>query len=71
MVEFLFVFSCLVFISTITWLSYKLGETKSMNAKMSSALGFFLSFIPPLALFYIGFLAFKNDSPDDESTLPD
>lgn len=71
MVEFLFVFSCLVFISTITWLSYKLGETKAMNAKLSSVLGFILSFIPPLALFYIGFLAFKNESPDDQSTVSD
>lgn len=69
MVLFLFVFSCLVFISTITWLSYKLGESKRMSAKLSSIFGFFLSFIPPLALFYIGFLAFKNDAPDEDSSI--
>ena len=69
MFEFIFVVSCLVFVSTITWLSYKLGETKSMNAKVSSIIGFVLAFIPPLALFYIGFLAFKNESSNDDSTV--
>lgn len=67
MVEFIFIVSCLVFISTITWLSFKLGETNSMSARVSSCIGFVLAFVPPLALFYIGFLAFKNDSPDDST----
>ncbi|MFT4654883.1 MAG: hypothetical protein ACI82S_002543 [Patiriisocius sp.] len=71
MVEFIFIVSCLVFISTITWLSYKLGETKSMNAKTSCILGFFLSFLPPIALLYIGFLAFREGAPTNEPRLSD
>ena len=71
MVVFIFVVSCLVFITTITWLSYKLGDTKTMNAKLSSFIGFLLAFIPPLAIFYIGFLAFRNDVPDNESIARD
>ena len=62
MVEFLFLASCIVFVCTITWLSFKLGETKTLNAKVSAVLGFVLSFIPPLALLYIGILAFRNDA---------
>ena len=61
MFAFLFIVACVVFISTITWLSYKLGETKTNSAKGSCALGFLLSFLPPLALVYIGLLAFKDD----------
>jgi hypothetical protein len=61
-VEFLFIVSCVVFVSTITWLSYKLGQTKTVNAKITCALGFILSFLPPLALLYVGFLAFRNDT---------
>lgn len=69
MVEFLFICSCLVFISTITWLSYKLGETKTMNAKFSCVLGFFLAFLPPIALVYIGFLAFRDGAPNTEPSV--
>jgi len=68
-VEFIFIFACLVFVSTITWLSYKLGQTKATNANLAGLFGFILSFIPPLALIYIGFLAFRNDSPSDDSTV--
>ncbi|MFT6267966.1 MAG: hypothetical protein ACJAVV_000771 [Alphaproteobacteria bacterium] len=71
MVEFIFIVSCLVFITTITWLSYKLGDTKAMNAKFSCVLGFFLSFLPPIALFYIGFLAFREGAQDNDPRLSD
>lgn len=71
MVLFLFATSCIVFISTITWLSYKLSDTATLNAKYSCILGFFLSFLPPFALLYIGFLAFREGAPNSDPSLPD
>jgi hypothetical protein len=61
MFVFLFVVSCLVFISTITWLSYKLAETRTSRPKLYALAGFVLSFVPPVALVFIAFLAFKEE----------
>jgi len=57
---FLIVFFIL-FISVVTWLSYFLGQTKTENAKVSGAIRFFLSFIPPLALIYLVILSLKDE----------
>ena len=59
---FLFVVSCIVFISTITWLSYKLALTRSSRPLMCGLIGLFLAFVPPAALAFIAFLAFKDES---------
>lgn len=62
MFVFLFVVSCLVFISTITWLSYKLAETRTDKPSLFAIIGFCTSFIPPIALVFIAVLAFKEES---------
>ncbi len=62
MVEFIFLLSCLIFISTVSWVSYELADVKQINRKVSGVIGFLLSFIPPVALIYIAFLAFRIDS---------
>lgn len=62
MFVFLFVVSCIVFISTISWLSYKLAETRSKNPSVYAVIGFLLSFLPPVALIFIAALAFKDES---------
>jgi len=59
---FLFVVSCLVFISTITWLSYQLGKPTGHNEVICASIGFLLSFIPPFALGYIIYLAFIDEA---------
>lgn len=51
----------ILFVSVVTWLSYFLGKTKSDNAKVAGAIGFFLSFLPPLALIYLVILSLKED----------
>lgn len=61
MFGFLFAVSCLVFISTITWLSYKLSESKNLNPFLHGIIGFILAFIPPFALGFIAYLAFKDE----------
>lgn len=61
MVTFLFVLSCMVFITTITWLSYQLAEAKAMNPIGAGVIGFFLSLVPPIGLIFIAYLAFKKE----------
>ena len=41
-----------VYIAVVTWGSYKLGVAKTDNPKRAAMIGFFLSFLPPLALIY-------------------
>ncbi|MGB3724715.1 MAG: hypothetical protein WA981_03030 [Glaciecola sp.] len=60
MITFLFVVSCLIFITTITWLSYKLGEQKGLNANKYACIGFLLAFVPPFAVGFVGYLLFKD-----------
>jgi len=52
---------CLLFISTVTWLSYHLGCTKTENPVASGAIGFLLSFIPPIGLIYLIILSLKDE----------
>jgi hypothetical protein len=52
----------IAFIISVTWLSYKLGTTKSDNAKLCAIIGFLLSFLPPFALIYLMVLLLKEDS---------
>lgn len=61
MVMFVFALSCMVFITTITWLSYQLADSKEMNPVTAGAIGFFLSLMPPIGLIYIAYLAFKKE----------
>lgn len=49
------------FLGTMTWLSYKLGETKTDNPKAAAITGFCLSFIPPFVLIYLVILMLKPD----------
>ena len=51
----------LLFLSTVTWLSYYLGQSKTENPKASATIGFMLSFLPPLALIYLIFLSLKAE----------
>jgi len=51
----------LFFISTVTWLSYYLGRTKTENPIASGVIGFFLSFIPPIGLIYLVILSLKDE----------
>lgn len=62
MVEFIFLLSCLIFIATVTWVSYELGDVKRLNPKLSGCIGFVLSFLPPVALIYIAFLALRENT---------
>ena len=52
---------CLLFISTVTWLSYHLGCTKTENPVASGVIGFLLSFIPPVGLIYLIILSLKDE----------
>ena len=52
---------CLLFVSTVTWLSYYLGGTKTENPVASGVIGFLLSFVPPLGLIYLIILSLKDE----------
>ncbi|WP_416305449.1 hypothetical protein [Neptunicella sp. SCSIO 80796] len=52
----------LLFAGTISWCSYKLGQTKTENPRMAATIGFGLSFLPPLALIYLVVLLLKEDA---------
>jgi hypothetical protein len=64
MFVFLFVVACVIFVSTITWLSYKLAQTRTHRPKLFAVVGFCLAFVPPVALVFIAFLAFKDETVD-------
>jgi hypothetical protein len=51
----------LLFVSTVTWLSYYLGQTKTENPVASGVIGFLLAFIPPLGLIYLIILSLKDE----------
>ena len=54
---------CVVaYIATITRVSYHLGCTKTDNARVAAIVGFFLSFLPPIALIYLIILMLKEDA---------
>ncbi|WP_076537388.1 hypothetical protein [Shewanella sp. UCD-KL21] len=57
------------FIIFITWMSYKLGKSKTSNPKTISAIGFLLSFMPPLALIFIAVLALKSEPSITNSSI--
>jgi hypothetical protein len=52
---------CLLFVSTVTWLSYYLGCSKTENPVASGVIGFLLSFVPPLGLIYLIILSLKDE----------
>lgn len=52
----------LIFVTCMTVVSYKLGLTKTENARLSGWIGFLLSFLPPLALIYLVVLSLKDDA---------
>ena len=51
----------LMFVATVTWLSYYLGTTKTENPITSAVIGFLLSLIPPLGLIYLVILSLKEE----------
>lgn len=51
----------IAFIVAVTTISYKLGLSKTENAKLAAGIGFLLSFLPPLALIYLAVLVFKEE----------
>ena len=51
----------ITFVVSVTAISYKLGQTKTENAKLAGIIGFLLSFLPPLALIYLAILVFKEE----------
>lgn len=59
-----------IFISmiVITGLSHHLGKRKTQNVKITTFIGFLLSFMPPLGLIFIAVLALKNDVSNNNVT---
>ena len=51
----------LCFVSTVTWLSYYLGKTKTENPITSAIIGFLLSFFPLFGLIYLVVLSLKEE----------
>ncbi|MBU3004707.1 hypothetical protein [Paraglaciecola arctica] len=51
----------LLFIATVTWLSYYLGRTKTDNPMAAGVVGFLVSFVPPVALIYLVILSLKEE----------
>ncbi len=58
----LLVTAFVLFAATVTLISYRLGLTKSDNARVAALIGFLLSFLPPLALIYLVVLSLKEDA---------
>lgn len=56
-------YTVIAWVMLITFLSYKLAirKTKSKSVELVSTIGFFLAFIPPLAIIYLIVLALKKD----------
>lgn len=54
---------CLLFVLTVTWLSYSLGRRKTKNPLASGVVGFLLSLVPPLGLIYLMMLFLKDEVP--------
>jgi F0F1-type ATP synthase assembly protein I len=52
----------ILFVATVSWLSFYLGQTKTENPKASAVIGFLLAFLPPLALIYLIFLSLKEET---------
>lgn len=51
----------LVFVVAVTLTSYRLGKSKTENAKLAAAIGFVASFFPPLAIIYLVVLLCKEE----------
>jgi len=58
----------LLSIIIVSGLSYYLGKRKTKNVKITTFIGFLLSFIPPLGLLFIAILALKNDVSNDNAS---
>lgn len=58
----LIVITVVVFVVTVTRVSYVLGTTKTENAKVAAVIGLVLCLLPPLALIYLVVLTFKEDA---------
>ncbi|CAH1388236.1 conserved hypothetical protein [Candidatus Nitrotoga sp. M5] len=54
-------YSVIAWVMLITYLSYKLAIRKTKSVELVSTIGFFLAFIPPLAIIYLIVLALKKD----------
>lgn len=49
------------FVAVITWLSFRLGKTKTENPTTAAVIGALLSLLPPFALIYVVVLSLKED----------
>ena len=49
------------FIFAMTLISYRLGQRKTDNPKLTAIIGCLLSLFPPFALIFVAVLAFKED----------
>jgi len=49
------------FLVAVTWASYRLGKTRTDNAKAAALIGFLLCFIPPFAVIYLAVLLLKPE----------
>ncbi|WND03587.1 hypothetical protein QGN29_04265 [Temperatibacter marinus] len=55
------ILTAIIYISTITYISYRLGMRKTEDANRAALIGFFLAFLPPFALIYLVILFFKEE----------
>ncbi len=54
--------TALFFISSMTYMSYKLGLSRTDDAKQAAIIGFLLSLIPPFVVVYLTVLLLKEDA---------
>ncbi|MCB1694175.1 MAG: hypothetical protein KDI19_15495 [Pseudomonadales bacterium] len=50
-----------LFALAMTWICYRLGQTKTENPGRAAAIGLVLSFVPPFALVYVLVLVLKEE----------
>ena len=62
MYSLIFFVAFILFLVFVTWSAYRLGQSKTENARTAAMIGFVLAFFPPFALVYLLILLLKNDS---------
>ena len=61
MYSLIFFVAFILFLVFVTWSAYRLGQSKTENARTAAMIGFALAFFPPFALVYLLILLLKND----------
>jgi len=62
MYSLIFFVAFILFLVFVTWSAYRLGQSKTENARTAAMIGFVLAFFPPFALVYLLILLLKDDS---------